>query len=360
MDVYEQLRQLLDAYPTGAPESESFSEILKFLFTPEEAELAQKMSFRPMDAQAIAERAGLEPEKAAEMLEAMADKAIIFCRQKEGKKLYGLLPTIPGLFEFPLMKGADTPELKRLGKLWKDYHDQALGAEFAAGETPLMRVVPVEKSLSHKNRAHPYEEVSRFIDEASYIAVAQCACRESIGACDKPRDVCMIFGSPAKFLVERGYAREVDKTEARKVLDRAEEAGLIHTSNNSADRANLICNCCPCCCTVLRGRTALGLPNAFATSAFVAEVDEDMCEGCGTCADERCSMEAIELVDDVARVISERCVGCGLCATGCPSGAISMTRRQTPPEVPESVQQLGLKVAQEKGKLEKFMEVMKK
>jgi len=360
MDVYEKLRQLLDAHPTGAPESESFNEILRFLFTPEEAELALKMSFRPMEAPAIAERAGMEPEKTAGMLEAMADKAIIYCREKEGKKLYGLLPTIPGLFEFPFMKGADTPELKRLGRLWKDYHDEALGAEFAASATPLMRVVPVEKSLTPKNRAHPYEEVSRFIDEASYIAVAQCACRESIGACDKPRDVCMIFGPPAEFLVRRGFARQVDKTEARRVLDRAEEAGLIHTSNNSADRANLICNCCPCCCTVLRGRTALNLPNAFATSAFVAEVDADTCDGCGTCADERCSMDAIELKDDVARVIVERCVGCGLCVTGCPSQAISMTRRRRPPEVPESIQQVGLRIAQEKGKLERFLETMKK
>ncbi len=360
MDVYEELREILDAHPVGAPKSEAFDDILQALFTPDEAGLAVHMSFAPKSAEEIAKAAGITPEEAGKKLEAMADKVVIFCREKDGKRTYGLLPTIPGLFEFPLMKGADTTELKRLGELWENYHSGGMGASFAGGETPFARIIPVDRSLTAQNRAHPYEEVKRFIDETSYIALAQCACRVSVKACDAPLDVCLIFGTPGKFLVQRGYAREITREEGYKVLDRAEEAGLVHTSNNSADRPTFICNCCNCCCTILRCRTQLDLPNAFATSAFVAQVDAEECTGCATCADERCPMEAIDIRDDVAVVNEERCIGCGLCVTYCPSAAITLVRRAEPPEIPANMQEVGIKVAKEKGKFEKFLKIMQR
>ena len=360
MDVYEELREILDAYPSGAPKSPVFDKIIRSLFMPEEATIAVKMSFLPKSVEFIAAACGISEEEAEEHLEIMADKAVIFCRQKDGKRLYGLLPTIPGLFEFPLMKGADTPELKKLGKLWEEYHDEAMGASFSGNPTPLVRVVPVSRSLDMQNRAHPYEEVSKFIDDADFIALAQCACRVSIGKCDAPKDVCIIFGGPGRFLVERGYAREISKGEAHKVLDVAEDAGLIHTSNNSADKASLICNCCPCCCTILRGRTKLHLPHAFAVSSFEAQVDADECSGCATCADERCKMDAIEIVDEKAVVNPENCVGCGLCVTSCPTASIRLVRRAEAPDIPSTVQEMGLKIAGEKGKLQKFIEILKR
>ena len=78
----------------------------------------------------------------------MADKGIIYYKDKEGEKFYGLLPLIPGVFEFPFMKGGGTPMHKRLGQLWEEYHHEALGASFAGQPTPLMRVVAVEKAIT--------------------------------------------------------------------------------------------------------------------------------------------------------------------------------------------------------------------
>jgi hypothetical protein len=51
MDVYEKLREILDAHPSGAPKSKAFDEILRILFTHEEAELAIYMSFSPKPVQ---------------------------------------------------------------------------------------------------------------------------------------------------------------------------------------------------------------------------------------------------------------------------------------------------------------------
>ncbi len=360
MNAYELLQQMLDTHPSTAPKSKIFDEILHILFTPEEAQIALAMSFKNKSLADIAAAASLPADIAEQRLEEMANKAIIFSRTKDGKKYYGLVPTIPGLFEFPLMKGKNTPQTERLSKLWEDYHKEALGAGFSGNPTPLMRVVPVEKSITAQTTVHPYEEVKRFLDDAKFIALTNCACRVSVDKCDAPKDVCLIFDSPAEFLVERGYARRVSREEAIKTLDRAEEAGLVHTSNNSRDKAGLICNCCPCCCTVLRGRTQLGHPHAFSTSRFEARVKSADCTGCGICAEERCPMGAIQLKDGVAMVLAEECIGCGLCVSGCPSDAIELLARETAPEIPASVQEMGLKVVQEKGRLEGFLKVMQK
>ena len=70
-------------------------------------------------------------------------------------------------------------------------------------------------------------------------------------------------------------------------------------------------------------------------SAFVAEMEEDLCRGCGKCF-EVCMHGAIELqqVEDgmkQALHMPIQCTGCGVCVSVCPSGAMSLkyaTRRQ--------------------------------
>jgi len=54
MNKYERIQQLLDASPTGAPATGSFNEILRILFTSEEAALAVHMTLFPRPLQTIA------------------------------------------------------------------------------------------------------------------------------------------------------------------------------------------------------------------------------------------------------------------------------------------------------------------
>lgn len=355
MEVYDKLRELLDASPAGAPASPTFDKILKILFTPEEAALATHLTLFPRSLATIAADSGLGTVETEKRLEAMADKAIIFCMEKGGEKLYSLLPTIPGLFEFPLMRGITNPTQEQLGTLWDEYHREALGASFAGNPTPIARVIPVEQSLEENTRVHPYEEIYALIESADFIGLAECACRVSIKACDKPTDVCLIFGTPGRFLVKRGFAREISRAEACAVLDRSEAAGLVHTSTNSYGKPSFICNCCPCCCTILTCRTQLGLKQAFAPSAFEARVDENACTGCGICAEERCPVKAMTIRDDQAVVDTAQCIGCGLCVTACPTQAIAMSRRAQACEVSATTQELGVQVLKEKGKLERYI-----
>lgn len=358
MNIYEQLREILDSHPSTAPPGDAIHEILRILFTPQEAAIAVKMNFKPKSSASIAKSSGVSENEAENLLESMADKGVIFSKNKDGKKHYGLVPLIPGVFEFPFMKGGGSPMHDRLAGLWEAYHHESLGASFAGNPTPMMRVVAVEKSVTPEDRIHPYEEVKHLIEQSNYVALTKCACRVSVAKCDKPKEVCLIFDGVGEFLVERGFARHISKEEGIKVLDQAEAAGLVHTSNNSADKASVICNCCPCCCTILRGRTQLNHPHAFEPSRFAAFVTSNDCLACGLCADERCPMQAITIGEDAAFVHEEKCIGCGLCVSTCPSGAMGLIERTHIPSVPATTQDMAVKVLQEKGRLEAFMKVM--
>ena len=107
MNVYEELRSVLDSHPTTAPESPKILEILEILFTPDEASLAAKMSYKPWPIEKIAKTGAITEAEAEKLLESMANKGILFSKKKEGKKLYGLVPLIPGIFEFPFHENQD-------------------------------------------------------------------------------------------------------------------------------------------------------------------------------------------------------------------------------------------------------------
>jgi heterodisulfide reductase subunit A-like polyferredoxin len=67
----------------------------------------------------------------------------------------------------------------------------------------------------------------------------------------------------------------------------------------------------------------------YETEAIIAEVNKDLCSGCGIC-ETTCPYGAIEMVTElkdgkevkVSHVIEGVCKGCGSCTAACPSGAI--------------------------------------
>ena len=71
----------------------------------------------------------------------------------------------------------------------------------------------------------------------------------------------------------------------------------------------------------------MGLPNVI-NSHYYAQNDPNGCIACGTCADERCQVKAIEAGEDAFNIIREKCIGCGLCVSTCSSEAIELRRKQ--------------------------------
>jgi heterodisulfide reductase subunit A-like polyferredoxin len=76
----------------------------------------------------------------------------------------------------------------------------------------------------------------------------------------------------------------------------------------------------------------------LASSGYVAVVDEDLCAGCGTCADV-CQFAAISVDDGFAAIDAAACMGCGVCVAHCPQEAISLLRDATKGE-PLEIQKL--------------------
>jgi hypothetical protein len=80
MDVYEQLRAKLATHPMGAPERASILEILRILFTPEEAATALSLPFKPGRDSEIARGLGLPVD----------DKGLVYAFESRGRHFYML------------------------------------------------------------------------------------------------------------------------------------------------------------------------------------------------------------------------------------------------------------------------------
>ncbi len=357
MDIYNQLQQKLHTHPAGAPDRPEFMEILRILFTPEEAEFALNLSFRPKPIDAIAQKTGLPAEEVIAMGERLANKGIIISGTRHGNNYYGLLPTAPGMFENPLRRGWYSKDIDidydRLGHLWEEYYGNGHGNELHGSKTNPTRVLPVRKAIPAATRVLPFEEVSHYIGKAEYISLGPCACRLASRNCDNPIDVCISFDDAAKFLVERNMGRFISQEEALKVLEECEDAGLVHITMNSVDRNTLICNCCPCCCNMIGALTRIKDAVSYPVSNFYSSINTDDCTACGLCED-RCPAKAIS-IDDVAVVDLSLCIGCGLCASACPTDAITLIRRDDSVDPPADIKELYLTIAEEKGRLEDFL-----
>ena len=355
-NVYEKLRDLLDRHPFGCPPAPEINKILRILFTEEEARVALGLGFLPFTVEQIAKKSGVEPKEAKERLESLSDKGLVFAREKNGVWGYALLNAI-NIFENPYRKGVHDETINMLTPLWKQYRstfDRGLGSQ----TTTILRVIPIQKKIETRAEVLPYEQVYEMIDQAKVVGITRCPCREFEQNCDAPREACMVFDSTCTFLVERGFARYLTKEEMKLKLREFDEMGLVRQVNNTRDRLEILCHCCSCCCGFLRALNELRNPRALTRSAFLPARDLGECVGCGICADERCPVKAIEMIDEKAVVNVERCIGCGLCASGCPNDAICMERCIEVPEPPANVSELGMRILQDQGKLEAFMETM--
>lgn len=356
MDFYNRLREMLDTHPAGAPPSAYIDRILRILFTPEEAETACSLTFRLQSLSRLVRKTGRDMEALERSLENMADKGVIMAERNEaGEYCYSLLPTVPGLFEFPFMRAERLPQREELSRLWRLYHNEALGNAFASSPTPQVRVIPGKRSLQMVTEVLNYEQVANMISQAADIAVTNCSCRSSMQKCDHPLEVCLAFDRGARFLAERQRARMIDRDEALRVLDSAEEAGLVHCISNSREGPIMLCNCCSCCCGILRGITELHNPYAIAVSSFVVDFNASECIGCFLCSENRCPVAAVVENGDIVSADSSICIGCGLCVSVCPTGALAMKPRRESAPPPKTYSDLFTTVLREKGLLKDFV-----
>jgi Pyruvate/2-oxoacid:ferredoxin oxidoreductase delta subunit/DNA-binding Lrp family transcriptional regulator len=327
-NVYERLRERLDMFPQGFPKTESGVEleILQHLFAPDEAEIMLHLRPFPESVAAIAERIGKDKTELGETLYEMSRKGLIMRYKAPDNELYYLLiPWMIGIWEFQLNNLTQANI-----RLYDKYFEEGMVPAQRNRKIGQFRVIPVEKEIEGSTEIQPYERVSQIIESNTRFAVADCICRKEsriLGeGCDKLLEACMSFGASADFYIENGLGREISKKEAKAILLKAEEDGLIHCSTNSAGNKAFICNCCGCCCKYLAFVTKYGNPNAVARSNYYAIKDQETCTNCGTCV-ERCQVNAIRSENDHTVIDRGWCIGCGLCASTCPTGSITMVQK---------------------------------
>jgi ferredoxin len=218
---------------------------------------------------------------------------------------------------------------RELAELFEQYFQEVQGG-LVTGGPAIHRVIPVEEAVPAGVEIYPYEQATELLESAKAWGVRDCICRVQqrlIGkGCDRPVENCLVF-APVDGIFDRSETtRAISKEDALRILHEAEDAGLVHSPGNFRDGNYYICNCCTCCCGVLRNVAEFSAPTAIASSGFVAFVDEDTCAGCGDCL-ARCQFGALALEDGLCLVDAVSCVGCGLCVAVCPTGSLHLERR---------------------------------
>ena len=334
-EAYNNLAKVLDTLPNGFPATDSGVEIrlLKKIFRPEDAELFCDLRLEFETPQQISERTGRALEGLDEHLSEMKKRGQIFGIDIGGAKMFKMAPWVFGIYEF------QRPHMDReLAEMCEEF-GKVFGEQFFNTTPQLMQVIPIEKEIPNTQQTLPYEQVSNIIENSQSFAVFDCICKKEKhlldNGCEKPLESCTAYAPiPGAFEDSNRY-RAISKNEAYEVLQKAEEAGLVHLTYNVESGHYFICNCCGCCCGVLRGINDLGISASnVINSYYFAEIDSEDCTACGTCKDERCEVNAIVEGEDTYQVIRDRCIGCGLCVTTCPSEAISLLRKEPEEIVP--------------------------
>lgn len=210
-----------------------------------------------------------------------------------------------------------------------------------------MRVVPRWESIKDIEGVMPCEDVREIVKQTP-IAILGCPCKkiERHRDCkdEIPVESCIVFARSAQHNLNRGSARELTHDEVMAIIESLDKHQLVHMTGNSTVLPPLLCNCHACCCgALMRNRLAKNELDQFAIvpSRFIAQEDPETCNGCRTCADTRCPVDAIEIKFD-SKLNKERaytnpddCIGCGLCALTCPTDSRSMKLVRPPEHIPK-------------------------
>jgi H+/Na+-translocating ferredoxin:NAD+ oxidoreductase subunit B len=321
-DPYEGLAEALDRLPNGFPGTDSGLEIriLQKIASPQEAALARLLTGTPEPVETIAARAGDPPGEVRRALFGLVRRGLVWLDRQDGVVCFRLAPFVVGIYE------AQAESLDHeLAHLVESYFAGG-GAQGILGPQPaLHRVVPAGGSV-RPEAILPYDDVRALLLEQKTFAVTECICRlqqEQLGEkCAYPTEVCLSFSGSER----APRPGDLTQAEALALLEMTEQVGLVHTVSNVADGLGYVCNCCGCCCGILRGVTRWGISDSVAHANYYAVIEPELCASCGICI-ERCQVGAISEGGRSSIVDRSRCIGCGLCVSGCPNDVARLERK---------------------------------
>lgn len=312
--------------------SEIIPQLFQMIADSREAELLMAMPGTPGQ---LAEKVGMPVDEVEKMCKTLYRKGIAFKSFKTGSLAYKMCRDLVQFHDASIL----WPEAPReYLDLWQKFMEEEWPNYAKVVEKimpkPFTRVIPVAQAVeAGKQQVLDIESANKMIQDSERVAVTKCTCRLTAHKCDNPLEVCLQIGKAADYTIDRKSGREISKDEAYDILQKAEEAGLVHVTLNKAHVGHFICNCCGCCCQTLPLLISEGL-KLTDPSRYTARIDPELCAFCGTCRD-RCYFNAVvetknDSGEEVMSISEEKCMGCGLCYVTCSEGAISLV--ETRPE----------------------------
>ncbi|MDW7651961.1 MAG: 4Fe-4S binding protein [Bacillota bacterium] len=369
-DIYRRLGEKIDSMQVRVPWNEHLYEILKELYTPEEAEVYCRMPYSLSSLDKISRVTKMDAAYLEKILHSLAAKGLVIDLLIKGKYRYMPSPMVIGIFEFTMMRTGEDANPKHWARLFHQYlqDDTFVAANYKNGQrlSP-MRALPYETALDDSPYLEilDYEKATEIIESANKFAIGICSCRHEkmhVGEkkCDISLDTCQTMGMSADYLIRNNLAREVSKADSLENLARSMEQGLVLNADNVKNNITFICHCCKCCCNALAGLSRFGYPNAVVSSSFIAGVNGEQCIGCGKCVS-ACPIEAITMNEvsagrkKAAKINQDYCLGCGVCVTRCPVKAISLTKRKQKVFHPENTFERVILQSLERGTLQNLL-----
>lgn len=344
---------LVAAEKLGYPGSGSCIKFLKVLFTPEEGRLLLEF-LQPATCQKVAKRLNIDEKSLQEKLDDFKRRRLLFYGKTEYVFKFGIHVFFARI---PHAKPEYIPP--GFWEAWREFHPEEIerfqrGMESmidgpGATGVPPNRVIPYRLALAASPKVKPeqvlwYEDMAQIFAHEERIGIVECPCRKEFHNCDRPLMTCYYFAKQTleRDINEYSTMKKLTVEEAIAYSDELEKSGLMHLMPNYAGAPEYVmCNCCECCCAVLKPAIKSGrLRQLYAPSRYRANVDTDRCAGCQECV-ERCFFNAIEMrltlnsKKKKAYIIKDNCMGCGSCIVGCKQKALTFELVRPPEHIPQ-------------------------
>jgi NAD-dependent dihydropyrimidine dehydrogenase PreA subunit len=366
-------------------QSNDFMSLIKATYTDEEAALLTGipltfgMPFSGTEIKEIAKSKNMKIEVLSKKLDSLAKKGLVYRAVHAGTTMYSLFDPISIYVRSIFWPGRKDEWSMNLAPLVNQLYYNGLFDVFKDVDTKLAKVIPIQAVIEKKSRIIPYEILDNILETIDYFSVATCACRHrknidpDFPNCEYTTETCLHFGELAHYIVDNGLGREIECNEAKDILFRCAELGLVHQVSAWRENVDTICNCCKDCCVWLESFIKLKHRIGYFPSNYHVMINSESCIGCGTCI-KRCPLGVLHLEDipdhkhsinglrpynnnertksqknnrKAAVLKPDLCIGCGVCAYKCPSNSLFLKVRENIHVPPETATELSIMLLNE-------------